>query len=48
MKFYKVEMVIKIDDECLDDWIPQAINENLEMDNGEEIVSFTFTELETI
>ena len=46
MKTYKVELILKIDDECLDDWIPQAIYENLETENGEDLLSFNFEEVE--
>lgn len=38
MKLVKVEMFIKIDDDNLDEWVPQSISEQLEGD--EELLSF--------
>lgn len=45
MKLIKVEMVLKIDDECLDEWVPNAIYENLETENGEDLLAFRFVEV---
>ena len=47
MKTYKIEMIIQIDDSdgYLEDWIPQAITENLRYDKGEEVISFNYNEV---
>lgn len=48
MKTYKVEMILKIDDGCLDEWIPNVIYENLEISNGEDLLAFRFVEVKEI
>lgn len=48
MKLVKVEMILNIDDECRGKWIPTAICENLEIDNGEELLDFRFIEVKAV
>jgi len=45
MKTYKIEMVIRVEDEVKTfDWIPQVVEENLYHNKGEEILDFQIEE----
>jgi len=44
MKYYKVEMIMKIDGNP-DKWVPDAIYECLETHNGEDVLKYRFIEL---
>ena len=46
MKTYKVELIVKIQEESYPDkWLADAVYELLEPENGEQIVKYRVTEL---
>lgn len=45
MKMIKVELTLKVEDDCdVESWIPQAIEENLYSGAGEEVLKFNVKE----
>jgi hypothetical protein len=48
MKTYKVELIVKIqEDSYPDKWLADAVYELLEPENGEDIIKYRVTELES-
>ena len=49
MKTYKVELIVKIQENSYPDkWLADAVYEQLEPENGEDIVKFRVTEIDQI
>ena len=49
MKIYKVELIVKIQDESYPDkWLADAVYELLEPENGEDIIKYRVIELDQL
>ena len=49
MKIYKLELIVKIqDDSYPDKWLADAVYELLEPENGEDIIKYRVTEIESM
>ena len=49
MKTYKLELIVKIqDDSYPDKWLADAVYDLLEPENGEDIIKYRVTEIESV
>jgi len=49
MKIYKLELIVKIqDDSYPDKWLADAVYELLEPENGEDIIKYRVIEIESV